>query len=505
MSDDDRLTVTTCSGAVQGVMAASAGAEPGVRVWRGIPYAAAPVGALRWRAPQPARAWAGVRQGHAFGPDFPQVQLPVSRAPTQSEDCLMLNVWSPCEAANSPRPVMVWLHGGGFTGGSGADARCEGTRLAQHGVVVVTFNYRSGLFGFLAHPGLSAESEHGVSGNYGMLDQLALLRWVRDNIAGFGGDPTRVTVFGVSAGSASIALLLTSPLALGLFHQAIAHSPGAGRPLASLQDAELAGATLGDDIADLRALSASEVLALTPRLAPKVRGLTTPRVLRPIRDGWLLPEDERPVFKQGRLRAMPLIVGTNLDEGSLLTAAWPMRTRAEHGQLIEANFAGATQQALALYSAATDADVRASVAAMFGDTQFNYGARLLAQAMSRVEPRTWRYLFTRRRPGQLEGPHHGDEVAYVFGNLGVGRGADVAAFDTRDQMVSAAMMRAWAAFAASGDPNVPDSGSWSRFTERSDSHLEFGDAIRTGSAWRREQLDFLDEYHDRKSIDPARA
>ncbi len=495
MSDDDRLTVATCGGAVQGVIARGAGAEPGIRVWRGIPYAAAPAGALRWRAPQPASAWAGVRLAHAFGPDFPQAPLAASRAPTQSEDCLMLNIWSPLEAANSPRPVMVWLHGGGFTGGSGADARCEGTRLAQHGVVVVTFNYRSGLFGFLAHPGLRAESEHGVSGNYGLLDQLALLRWVRDNIAGFGGDPSRVTVFGVSAGSASIALLLTSPLALGLFHQAIAHSPGTARPLASLQDAELAGATLGDDIAALRALSASEILALTPRLAPKVRGLTTPRVLRPIRDGWLLPEDERPVFKQGRLRAMPLIVGTNRDEGSLLTAAWPMRTRAEHRQLIAANFAGATQQALALYPAATDADVRASVAAMFGDTQFNYGARLLAQAMSRVEPRTWRYLFTRRRPGQLDGPHHGDEVAHVFGNLAVGRGSEAAAFDARDEELSAALRRAWVAFAMHGDPNAPGSASWSRFTQSGDGHLEFGDAIQSGSAWRREQLDFLDRFY----------
>ncbi|MEQ1806149.1 MAG: carboxylesterase family protein [Burkholderiaceae bacterium] len=495
MSRDDRLTVATCSGAVQGVMAASAAAGPGVRVWRGIPYAAAPVGPLRWRAPQPAGAWPGVRLAHEFGADFPQAPLPVSRAPTQSEDCLMLNIWVPAAPASSRLPVMVWLHGGGFTGGSGADARCEGMGLAQHGVIVVTFNYRSGLFGFLAHPGLNRESEHGVSGNYGLLDQLAALRWVRDNIEGFGGDPQRVTVFGVSAGSASIALLLTSPHAHGLFHRAIAHSPGTARPLASLQDAELAGATLGDDIDALRRLSATDILALTPRLAPKVRGLTTPRVLRPIRDGWVIPEDERPVFKQGRLHAMPLIVGTNRDEGSLLTAAWPMRTLAEHRQLIAANFAGATQQALARYPAASDADVRASVAAMFGDTQFNYGARLLAQAMSRVEPRTWRYLFTRRRPGQMDGPHHGDEVAHVFGNLAVGRGSEAAAFDARDEELSAALRRAWVAFAMHGDPNAPGSASWSRFTQAGDGHLEFGDAIQSGSAWRCEQLDFLDRFY----------
>src|SRR5262249_2865421 len=158
--------------------------------------------------------------------------MPASRATTQSEDCLYLNVWSPAGAAPASLPVMVWLHGGGFTGGSGADARAEGARLAQRGAVVVSFNYRSGMFGFLAHPGLSAESAHGTSGNYGLLDQLAALAWVQRNIGPFGGDRARVTVFGVSAGSASISLLLTSPAATGLFHQAILHSPGAGRPLA---------------------------------------------------------------------------------------------------------------------------------------------------------------------------------------------------------------------------------------------------------------------------------
>ena len=253
---------------------------------------------------------------------------------------------------------MVWLHGGGFVAGSGADARSDGARLAQQGVVVVTFNYRSGVFGWLAHPALSRESPQRTSGNYGLLDQLAALRWVREHVAGFGGDASRVTVFGVSAGSASIALLLTAPGAEGLFQRAILHSPGTARPLATLADAEALGASLDADIDALRARSATELFALTPRLNPAVRGLTTPRVLRPIRDGWLIREDERPAFLAGRLHKMPLIVGTNRDEGTFLTRAWPVKTAADNRALLELNFPRALAEASAWYGCERDEDAK---------------------------------------------------------------------------------------------------------------------------------------------------
>jgi para-nitrobenzyl esterase len=483
------VTVQTCDGLLRG------GRRGAVARFLGIPYAAAPVGALRWRRPQPVQPWSGVRDALAFGPDFPQASQPNSRAPRLDEDCLYLNVWTPQPEPSCRLPVLVWIHGGGFQGGTGSDLRCDGEVLASEGAVVVTFNYRSGLFGFLAHPALSLESPHGVSGNYGLLDQLTALAWIRSNIASFGGDPARITVFGVSAGSASISLLLTSSHARGAFDQAILHSPGAGRPLGSLADAERAGLELGEDLEALRSLPAGEVLARTPLLAPKVRGLTTPRLLRPIRDGWLLPEDERPVFRQGRIRPMPMIVGTNTDEGTALTRSWPVDTLAAYREQVDTNFAGAAAEACALYPAHTDSEARGAVAAMFADTQFNYGARLLAQSMARVEPRTWKYLFVRRRPHQPDGPHHGDEVAHAFGNVRCAPSGQQADWDAQDEALSRVMRKAWIAFAIGGDPNASGVPRWESYRAGDDNHLVLGDAVAPGAGWRRAQLDFLERFY----------
>lgn len=477
-----------------------AGSRAGeVRVWRGIPYAKPPVGDGRWRAPQPAPAWNGVRDATCFGADSVQTPMPASRAPAMSEDCLYANVWAPADAASGERPVMVWLHGGGFIGGSGADARCEGTALARRGVVVVTFNYRAGLFGYLAHPALSREA-NGRSGNYGLLDQLAALAWVQENIGAFGGDPTKVTVFGVSAGSASIALLLTSQAAEGLFHRAILHSPGTARPLAVLPDAERAGAALGEDIDALRELPAAQLFTLTSKLSPAMRGLTTPRLLRPIRDGVLVPEDERDAFAVGHLHPMPLIVGTNSDEGTLLTRSWPIASVADQRALLAANFAADLERAKQLYPAANDAEAKPAIAAAFADTQFNDGARLLVRAMTRLGMPCWRYLFTRRRPGEHNGPHHGDEVGHVFGNLAAGRGFEPMPFDEVDVMVSNAMAGAWVAFAAGGEPKVPGLPLWSPYDAAlNDGPLAFGDRIEPVSDARADQLDFLDAYFANRS------
>lgn len=488
--------VSTAKGRLQGAKL-TADDEP-LFVYKGIPYAAPPVGPLRWRPPQPAAPWTGVRDALAFGPDFPQAPNARSRSPSQSEDCLYLNVWAPANAAPGSLPVMIWFNGGGFERGSGADAANDGAQMAAQGVIVVSFNYRAGMFGFLAHPGLSRESAQGVSGNYGLLDQIAALQWVRDNIAAFGGDPERVTAFGVSAGSASIALLLASPMGKGLFQQAILHSPGAARPLASLDAAEKAALVLGSDIEALRGLSPEELLAKMPLLSPKVRGLTTPRVLRPIRDGWLLPEDERPVLKSGRLHAMPLIVGSNADEGSLLTKAWPVDNLTQYRDMTLVNFGDAAAEAGQVYPAQADDQAHASVAEMFADTQFNYGTRLLAEAMSRKGVPTWRYLFLRRRPDQKDGPHHGEEVGHVFGTYRELSPGQPASFDGGDEKVSAAMMKAWVAFGRKGNPNFPGLPSWAPYDAAAENHMAFGDTIEVGSGWRKEQLDFLDRYYDTK-------
>jgi para-nitrobenzyl esterase len=487
--ETSKLQVRTGAGTVAGAMA-----DRVIRVFKGIPYAAPPTGALRWRPPQPAAPWPGVRPAVEFGPDCPQTGDVGSRAPTQSEDCLYLNIWSPAEAAPGSLPVMVWIHGGSFVAGSGSEVRLDGTALAHEGAVVVTINYRVGVFGFLAHPALTRESPQRSSSNYGLLDQIAALQWIKVNIAGFGGDPTRVTAFGVSAGSASISLLLASALGENLFQQAILESPGAARRLASLADAEAAGTALGADIDALRQLSAAEVLAKTSLLAPKVRGLTTPRVLRPIRDGWVIAEDERPVFKSGRLHAMPIIVGTNTDEGTEATASWRIDSIEQYRALVAASFSADADTALALYPAAADAEVRPRVGELFADTQFNYGARLLAQAMAARQPRTWRYLFTRRRSHRQDGPHHGQEVHYVFGNLDAPYPGELPQFDSTDQALSTAMMKAWVAFAANGDPNRPGLAAWPAYDAAADNYLEFGDAIRAGSGWRRDQLDFLERF-----------
>lgn len=456
-------------------------------VFLGIPYGAPPTGALRWRPPQPVQPWRATRDALAYGPHPLQPDNSLLRPGPMSEDCLYLNVWTPTLDPGARLPVLVWVHGGGFHSGSGAEMHSEGTALAAQGAVVVTFSYRVGVFGFLAHPALSRENEHGVSGNWGLRDQLAALHWVRDNIAAFGGDPDRVTAFGVSAGSASISLWLTSPHSRGLFRQAILHSPGAGRPLASLADAEQAGLVLGKDIEVLRSASAAETLAKNALLIPKVRSLTKPRVLRPIRDGWLLPDDERTMLQAGRQQAMPLIVGTNADEGTSLTQPWPIDSVAAWRAQVEANFGPAAAEAAAHYPARHDTEARPAVAAMFADTQFNYGARLLARAMAKVQPRTYKYLFTRRRPGAVGGPQHGEEVPYPFGNVErTGR------FDAVDQELSRVMRQAWYTFARDGDPGL---AGWEPYRVAEDNHLAFGDRLETGRGWRGPQLDFLERFH----------
>jgi para-nitrobenzyl esterase len=474
----DHVTVQLAQGALRGRRTGDGG------VFLGVPYAAAPVGELRWRPPQAAPGWRGVRDALGFGADFPQPASAALQGTSQDEDALHVNIWTPRVAADARLPVMVWVFGGGFSAGSNSDRVTDGARLAAEGVVVVSINYRVGLFGFLAHPQLSAESEHGVSGNYGLLDQMAAFSWVRENIAQFGGDPARVTAFGVSAGSASLALLLTAPAAGGLFDQAILQSPGAGRLLATLADAEQAGRAVGEDLDELRRLPATEILARTGRLAPKVRGLTTPRVLRPVLDGWLLPEQEITALKSGRFHAMPTIVGSNSDEGSSLIGPWPVDQVAGWRGQVELNFGAMAQEAAALYPAGTDAEARPRVAQMFADTQFNYGTRLLAQSMAAREARTWRYLFQRRRPGQLDGPHHTDELPYVFGTSD--------SSDPVDQALSATLRKAWAAFARSGDPGL---SQWQPYRAGDDNFVVFGDTVSQGQAWRQPQLDFLERYY----------
>ncbi|HEY5208112.1 MAG TPA: carboxylesterase family protein [Stellaceae bacterium] len=491
------MTIRTEAGSVAG--AAIAG---GIRIFKGIPFAAPPVGEMRWRPPGLPLHWSGVRQATEWGADCPQPAPPPggpsnSRAGKQSEDCLNLNIWAPPAKAGEKLPVMVWLYGGSFLVGSASDALFDGEKYARHGVILITANYRVGVFGFLAHPALTAESPHRSSSNYALLDQLAALRWIRDNIENFGGDPRRVTVFGVSAGSASISLLLTSPLAKGMFQQAILESPGAFRPLASLAEAEAYGAKLGDDLAALRRMSTAELLEKTPLFVPKVRGLTTPRVLRPIRDGWIIPEDERVAFAAGRFHPMPTIVGSNCDEGTSFVGAWPVKDQTAYRAFVAENFGAAIEAALGEYPASSDGAVLGRVAEQFADTQFNYGVWALCRALAGGGAGTWRYLFMKRRPGQADGPFHGDEVPYAFGTLAA-PSRKGGAFDAGDETLSDTMMTLWVRFAHTGNPNGAGI-DWPGYDPARDDYLELGDQVKASAGWRRNKMEFLDRFFDGKA------
>ena len=316
--------VRTASGPVSGV----AGADPSVTAFKGIPFAAPPVGDLRWRAPQPPAVWQGTRKAEQFSDSCIQKIVPERKPWTTEfmahnqigEDCLYLNVWTAAKAATDKRPVLVWFHGGGYNEGSTAVPVYDGEELARKGLVVVTVNYRLGLFGFLAHPELSRESGHNASGNYGTLDQIAALQWVRQNIAAFGGDPGRVTIAGQSAGASSVHNMTVSPLAKGLFHRAIAESGSsvaANNRAAGMREAEEAGAKFAvpkgaSGIKQLRAMSWQELSDLS--------GSPTSS-FRPVVDGWVQPESPADTFAHGTQNDVPTLTG--MTARSPWTKGWP--------------------------------------------------------------------------------------------------------------------------------------------------------------------------------------
>lgn len=479
--------VRTASGEVSGT-----GGE--VRVYRGIPYAAPPVGPLRWRPPQPAPAWTGVHDGSRFGPDPVQVvetnPLRLSLAPGTSEDCLTLNVWAPAEVPAGGAPVVVWFDGGGFVTGSASRERIEGSRYAQRGAIFVAANYRVGVFGFLAHPQLSAESPHGVSGNYGFLDAIAALRWVRENIVAFGGDPARITIFGGSAGAALGALLLTSPLAAGLIDGAIMVSPGSFRPLRTLAEAETAGrAAFGDDLAAMRALPSAELLAKNAAIDPGLRGLLQMRKLRPIVDGWAIERDEADAYRSGAFAAVPAIIGTNADEGAFFQKNVPVKTVDALRTFLAENFGPeAFDEAWKFYGATTDAAVPKAIADVFGDAMFNYGVRATARELAQRQPKTFRYVLTHVGAGTADPPTHADDISYVFGTGELG---------TRDRAVSDAIVAAFVNFIATGDPNGAGAPRWPAYDPQRDNFLELGGDFAEGARWRSESVDFIDRYYRR--------
>lgn len=464
----------------------------GVRAFKGVPFALPPVGDLRWKPPVAAKAWSGPRDATQFGADCMQKPRPGSRAPGISEDCLTLNVWTPASAKRLP--VMVWVYGGGFVDGTASLPIYDGQALAKRDVVVVTLNYRTGVFGFLAHRALAAESSNHSAGNYGILDAIEALRWVKTNIAAFGGDPGKVTVFGESAGASMLDMVMVSPQSEGLFQRAILESPGGLRPLSTLAQAEDISDVVGSDLAALRAMPADQVLALNDKIVPKVRRLTTPRALGPIVDGWVVPRTDTEAFGKGEMRKVPLLIGGNSDEGRLFTKGWSITTTFEVEAYADQNFGKSANAMLALYGLDNDAAVPAGLSYAFGDTQFNYGVRGLARGMAAVQPKVWRYLFTRAPSGEKAPPTHSEEIDYVFGNLGAQRFVPRGAMNADDQKLSNAMMGAWVRFAGTGDPNGGSLPKWPRYDAKADAYLEFGDSIKVGQGYRTKYLDFVGDF-----------
>ncbi|MGH6989336.1 MAG: carboxylesterase/lipase family protein [Stellaceae bacterium] len=465
-----------------------------VVAYLGVPFAAPPIGDLRWKPPQKPAPWSGVRQCTAFGDDPLQGMRGEGRGSTYSEDCLTLNIWTlgSDKSGGDKRPVMVWFYGGGFMVGSASYPMYDGEALARKGVVVVTINYRLGIFGFMAHPALTAESPNHASGNYGFLDQVAALKWVRENIAEFGGDPGNVTIFGESAGACSVASHLVSPLSRGLFQKAILESPATLRKLYTLDAAEKAAvAMVGNDIVALRAMPAEELLPKGAQIGAGPGRLTAPQPIRMITDGWAFPEDERAALLAGRFAHVPMIVGGNEDEGSFFVRNMPVKNLADYDGFTAMGFGPFAEEARRLYPAKSDAEVFAAVSDFFADSLFNSGVRGLARLNAKAGAPTFRYLFTRRRNGKPMPPSHVEEVPYVFGNLDVPFfGQNLGASDG-DRAVSAAMMGAWARFAATGDPN--GSGlAWPAYDSARDNYLVFGDPFGAGAGWRTKYMDFFE-------------
>ena len=456
---------------VEGGELAGAPVRDGVQAFKGVPYAAAPVGALRWRAPAAVEPWSGVRRTDRFGANCAQRKTfgdidPYS--PAMSEDCLYLNVWAPAARTGRPLPVMVWIHGGGLVAGSGSEPRHDGVALARKGVVLVTLNYRLGVFGFLASPGLSAEAGGRGSGDWGLMDQIAALKWVQRNIAAFGGDPRRVTIFGESAGSWSVSALTASPLARGLFQRAIGES-GAAFPsdtpgVLPLAEAEAMGAQL---LKTVKATSPAEARALTTgQLLDAEEG----RSWRPNVDGAVLPSPPAELFASGRANPVPLLAGSNSDE-----RFWPA---AYAGVGYRDTLAGVFGAELAAkVAAAYPADLDEARRRFGGDAVIGYPTWAWAAAMRKTGRPTWLYLFDRKPgapPGVTGQAYHSADIAYVFDHPAVSGGDQ-----PQDRRVADVMSQYWVNFARSGDPNGPGLPPWPTYTsgDSSAERMVFGDMI----------------------------
>ena len=446
-----------------------------LRVFKGVPYADPPVKQLRWRPPQPVSPWQGVRKAVAYSPACPQIgnyPTDAEQEPT-SEDCLTLNVWTPAAKGSAKLPVMVWIHGGGLMNGSGSVPQYAGDQLASRGVVVVTLNYRLGVLGFLSHPELNKESPDGISGNYGLLDQIAALKWVQRNISTFGGDPDRVTIFGQSSGAFSVSMLVASPLAQGLFRRAIGQSGGVFEPVELDPSFTPSGAAEGGErfatragkstIAELRKLPAD--LLLKARFSPQY-----------VIGGDVLPLAPHDAYVSNRQNKVDLLVGSNTSEGSFFFDPKSV-TVANFNSVLAQTYPSLLLWAVGASPGRSDAEARDAAVAIDTDMRFAWDmwawARLAAKDKQR---RVFLYRFAGKpayrasHPLYGLGPTHGGELPFVFGNLDP-RAAD---WTVQDHALAQKMQQYWVNFAKTGDPNGPGLPIWQQFDARDGRAMQLG-------------------------------
>jgi para-nitrobenzyl esterase len=492
--------VRVASGRLSGIHDAKAGLDE----FKGIPYAAPPIGNLRWRPPHRVAAWTGVRKADRFGPRCMQRGLfgdMMFRSDGMSEDCLYLNVWAPAGSEGRKLPVLVYFYGGGFVGGDGSEYRYDGASLARRGIVTVTVNYRLDAFGFLALPALAEESPHRATGNYGLLDQVAALRWVHRNIAAFGGDPGQVTIGGESAGSMSVSALMASPLSKGLMQRAIGES---GAVLGNLKPrlldvAEQQGlvfqkAAGAKSLAALRAMPAEELL--------KACGDQGVAEFGPDIDGWFLPRSPEAIYAAGDQAHIPLLVGSNSQEGywtDLLKDEPP--TPGNYRAAVEKQYGQDASEVLKLYPGNTEAEVKVSGTALAGDQFIAFATwRWMHLQRKTGDAPVYYYYFTKARPAKRDGSAgpdpgavHSGEIEYALGNLATNH---VYAWTDADRRVSATMEGYFANFVKTGDPNGAGLPHWTAVAAKNGGLLrqEIGVDTRTIVDQNAPRYEFLQDY-----------
>ncbi|MEQ1798394.1 MAG: carboxylesterase family protein [Lacibacter sp.] len=468
--------------------------ENGLTVYKGIPFAAPPVGELRWRAPQPPAKWDGTKQVVKFAPAPMQGGNPPSG---KSEDCLYLNVWTLAKSANEKIPVLVWIYGGGFSFGSTSEPGYNGEKLAQKGVVLVSIAYRVGQLGFLTHPELSAESPSHSSGNYGLLDQIAALKWIQKNIAAFGGDPNKVTIFGESAGAISVSMLCASPLAKGLFHGAVSQSGGSfgptrpvtfpGENMKTLKQAEADGQTYIQkagvlSIAELRKISADKI--------PSGFGMAGGW---PIIDGYVIPDDQYTLYEAYKYNDVPVLIGYNSDEGASFS---PPKTPQDYIEGVKKRYGKFADDLIRAYPVG-ETVVLKTARDLARDAAFGWHTWSWAKLQSKTGKSKVYYYYFDQHPDYPEnsprhgyGSPHGQDVAYVFAHVD----ASNPQTSKSDLAISEAMATYWTNFAKYGNPNGRGLPEWPAFSNKQPVIMYFNQSPYTGPLPSEESLKVLDNY-----------